>query len=266
MLRVTFPILIGEEVLEADVLRFALDGHLTLSVDFVNPVTAQCGKIIPYTDAEIREVPNPFGGDGVKLIKDGVHVEHDRVFSYTKAITELEGIWNLAMVGADRIDVERRYQILTGGPTVDSISLFGPFVYSEDGRWAQLLKYFSKDKLSFVQNKLHDPRSNPDNYYPAGSLPSDVVLVVRTSALQELERLFSDPEPATERPVGRRERMTLLVIIAALAKRAKIDVTKPSSAATAIESQTSLLGARVAARTIENHLKRIPEALENKSE
>ncbi len=56
------------------------------------------------------------------------------------------------------------------------------------------------------------------------------------------------------------------MIIAALAKLAKIDVAKPSSAATSIESETVLMGARVAARTIENHLKRIPEALENKSE
>ena len=69
-----------------------------------------------------------------------------------------------------------------------------------------------------------------------------------------------------ERPVGRRERSTLLVIIAALAKLAKIDVAKPSSAAAKIESETALMGARVAARTIENHLKLIPEALRSKAE
>ena len=69
-----------------------------------------------------------------------------------------------------------------------------------------------------------------------------------------------------DRPVGQRERTTLLVIVAALAKLARIDVAKPSSAATSLESQTALMGARVAARTIENHLKRIPEALESKSE
>ena len=42
---------------------------------------------------------------------------------------------------------------------------------------------------------------------------------------------------------------------------AKIDVTKPSKAAGNIENQTELMGARVAARTIENHLKRSREAL-----
>ena len=53
-------------------------------------------------------------------------------------------------------------------------------------------------------------------------------------------------------------------MIAALAKIAKIDVTKPSAAALAIESQTALMGSQVASRTIEDHLKRIPEALENR--
>ena len=90
--------------------------------------------------------------------------------------------------------------------------------------------------------------------------------MVRTSALQKLEALISEPKPGVEGPVGRRERSTLLLIIAALAKLARINVAKPSSAEASIESETALMGARVAARTIENHLRRIPEALENKAE
>jgi hypothetical protein len=45
---------------------------------------------------------------------------------------------------------------------------------------------------------------------------------------------------------------------------AKIDVTKPSAAAIAIETQTEVMGPRLASRTIENHLNRIPEAMENR--
>jgi hypothetical protein len=56
-----------------------------------------------------------------------------------------------------------------------------------------------------------------------------------------------------------------LAIIAALAQLAKIDLTKPSSAAGKIEDQTALMGARVARRTIENHLNLIPEVLERLS-
>jgi hypothetical protein len=97
-------------------------------------------------------------------------------------------------------------------------------------------------------------------------LPSDSVFVIRTSALQELEARISEHDKRIEKPIESRERTTLLLIIAALAQLAKIDTSKPSSAATSIESQTALLGVRVAARTIENHLKRIPEAMESRSQ
>jgi hypothetical protein len=56
-----------------------------------------------------------------------------------------------------------------------------------------------------------------------------------------------------------------LVIVAALAELAEIDVKKPAAAGTTIESQTALLGAEVSSRTIQNHLKRIPEALERRT-
>jgi hypothetical protein len=163
------------------------------------------------------------------------------------------------MLGAERLDVEHKYQFLTDGPAVESTMLDGPLVSHPEGTWCQLLQRFSEENLN-------SPRNHPDNYYPAGALPEDAVLVVRTSALQDLEALISEPEAAMERPVGQRERTTLLVIIAALAELARIDVKKPSKAALTIETQTALLGARVAARTIENKLRLIPEAMESKAE
>jgi len=67
-----------------------------------------------------------------------------------------------------------------------------------------------------------------------------------------------------ERPLKQRERDSLLVIIAALAELNGIDVKKPSKAALEIESATIRMGARVAARTIEEHLRHIPGARERK--
>ena len=154
--------------------------------------------------------------------------------------------------------VEHEYQMLTNGPAVNLVILDGAVVSREDGTMCQLLERF--------EHKSKGPWNNPGNYHPAGGLPSDGVLVVRTSALRVLEAQISELEKAPEKPIERRERTTLLVIIAALAKLAKIDVAKPSSASATIESQTALMGARVAARTIENHLKRISEALENRGE
>ena len=69
------------------------------------------------------------------------------------------------------------------------------------------------------------------------------------------------PTEAPEKPLGTTERNTLLTIIAALCKEAKIDIKTPSKAGDLIQSLTNLMGTPVAKRTIEEHLKKIPDAL-----
>ena len=45
-------VVFGEEVTEADVLRLALDGHLKLSVNFVNHTVAKKGRIVSWEETE----------------------------------------------------------------------------------------------------------------------------------------------------------------------------------------------------------------------
>lgn len=73
----------------------------------------------------------------------------------------------------------------------------------------------------------------------------------------------SEPTNA-EKPLGTTERKTLLTIIAALAKAAKINTNEAGKAALSIEGLTAELGARVSKRAIEEHLKKIPDALETR--
>ena len=61
-----------------------------------------------------------------------------------------------------------------------------------------------------------------------------------------------------------RERTTLLVMIAALARQAKLDITEPTKAAGVIEADALALGVKLDARTITSHLGRVAEALERK--
>lgn len=85
----------------------------------------------------------------------------------------------------------------------------------------------------------------------------------------ELEKFCSTAIPANaandEKELGTRERNTLLVIIAALCKEAKIDYSKPSKAAAAIKHQLDLMGVSVGETTIEEHLKKIPGTLESRT-
>ena len=78
----------------------------------------------------------------------------------------------------------------------------------------------------------------------------------------------SAPEVATaapeEKPLSTNERNTLLVIIAALCREAKIDYTKPAKAAGMILHTADGMGLKIGETTIERHLKKIPDALETR--
>lgn len=68
-----------------------------------------------------------------------------------------------------------------------------------------------------------------------------------------------------ENPLIGSERETLLIIIAALAKEAKVNVGQISKAGDLIANMTQLIGAPVGATTIETHLKKILQALESRT-
>jgi hypothetical protein len=72
---------------------------------------------------------------------------------------------------------------------------------------------------------------------------------------------FENESPLPEKPLGTTERNTLLTIIAALCKEAKIDYTKPAKAAGLIQSTAALMQVSIGETTIEGHLKKIPDAL-----
>jgi hypothetical protein len=247
-------LVVEEEVSEADVLRLALDGHLTLSFDFVNHARGVPGLIVS------REVARRTLelSDQTVFCFEGEELSDGQFWQGKNEIKIVEGVWDLTMLGAERLDVEHRYQLLTGGPPVGLVYPGGPFI-TKDGIGCNLRTHYTVESP-----KVRD-WNDPINYYPAAGLPSDGTLVVRISALKELEARLGESNTPPEKPLELRERTTLLVMIAALAKLSGIDLKKPSSAAVSIERQTELMGARVAARTIENHLNRIYEAMESRS-
>jgi hypothetical protein len=216
-------ILFGEDVSEADVLRLALDGHLTLSVYFVNGARGRCGPAIPAEDAKVtiqEEDPDDWshltGGQSadegeVKVFSQWVHgliLGDGRVLEYDRETVLLDGVWDLTMLGHERLEIEQRYQLFTEGPEVDMRFRDGPLdhpiVSREDGTYCQ----------------LHEPYFADKHYFPADTLPADSVLVVRTSALHDLEARLAEPDQRAEKAVERRERTSLLAIIAALAQLA----------------------------------------------
>lgn len=142
----------------------------------------------------------------------GINIDDKRILELAKKVETISGIWDLPMIGAERLDVEHAYQQLTGGPEVTLMHLNGVFVRSEDGQLAQLQESYDSREMRGIlqdiqrrleaqglqpQQKREYPPDHPNRHFPRGGLPPDAVLVVRTSALTDfIERMRTESESA----------------------------------------------------------------------
>lgn len=278
----------GEVVSKADVLRLALDGRLTLSVNFINGAKARCGPMIKSEQVHWTELPGLSGGTvrlpEVVMLNDGSAIKLD------DEVVSLRGIYDLPMLGNERLDVEHLYQQLTDGPEVTLQGLDGPFVVAgdvycqlqesfddneyqsgstaagraleafiereglDDERAEALRRQHKADREEFKQRRAERPAN--EQYYPAGGLPEDAVFVVRTDALTELLAAASESERAKP-DLGTRERDTLLklVIGMAIAGYKYSPDTGRSSAPAEIASDLEQMGISMTDDTVRKWLK-----------
>ncbi len=250
----------GEAVTEADVLRLALDGRLRLSVYFVNHTTVRRGKVVRYSEAELKaaiasgnlpidlkwhtwplgamavlhpDMPPEEAEESATMLMS-LRIGDDRYLTLEDEVATIQGVWDLPMIGNERLDIEHEYQNQTGGPAVTLQGLDGACVEGRDGQMCQLQESYDENEYQSGSNAqleklkqhiadksigeseaekllnqqkedrnkfLEKSKSRPasENYYPAGGLPKDSVLVVRTGALREFERLVSQGETQVEK-------------------------------------------------------------------
>jgi hypothetical protein len=244
-------IVCGDDATESDVLQLALDRRIKLSVNFVNHTKGRRGKAVPEDEAPVfwgylsgQEIRGGLDlGDGKRLVLDD-------------EIVTLEGIWDLPMLGAERLDVEHAYHRLTGGPSVELQCLAGAFVEGRDGSIWQLQERFEKNG--------NDGSLSKNDYYPAGGLPADRVLVVRTAALNEFEHSIDGTKAKDQKPLSPNERNTLLVLIAALCEEAGIK-HQDRTAASEFVRLADAIGVSVSDDTTRKVLRQIPEAIRARS-
>lgn len=304
-------IVFGEEISKADVLRLALDGHLKLSVNFVNRARARGGQVLPIEEAEYDEyppgyfpnlsIPEEYKGKPIKVIR-GINLDDKRVLILGTSVETLDGVYDLAMLGNERTDVEHEYQMLTNGPSVTLQGLDGTFLFGEADTMYQLLESFDENefeagssahlrelKQEIVRKKISDEKANEllskhtedrklflakakalkdagrdlENYHPAGGLPDDSVIVVRTDALREFEQSLNSDTATKEKPLSTTERNTLLTIIAALCDYSAIDI-KARNASSQLAGITAEIGAPVTDETVRKVLSKISDAVERR--
>jgi hypothetical protein len=291
---------LGESATEADLLRFALDGHLTLSVNFVNRAKARKGKWVKTSDVQFYLIENDIL-TGEKLenpismpLNHELFVSEDNWIALQKPVESISGVWDLAMVGGEKLDIEHLYQQSTSGLKVTLVALDGAFVKKGDvicqlqtdyddnefqtGSRAQkkdVERYIIEEKLSDeeakkVRNKYQEDREKylekrkstlqENLFYPSGGLGEhDYVLVVRTEEITRFIQSLED-SPANEKPLTSKERNSLLVLIGALCKENGIDPKKRGIAA-ALVAMTENLGAPLTDDTVRKILNQIENAV-----
>lgn len=248
---------LGEKVTLLDVLQLAVARRLKISVKLDYRVPAFLGKVVSKEDVPVREIPSMWVGGEVVTYLDGYRLapndgsKEDISFAcFEEEINFIDGIWDLAMMGNEAIQVADMLQGELGADDLELINIEGTFLCKPDGTYANLQERF-------------DPKDDAKGFYPAGGLPKNSMLVFRT---EELTRFWKglDATQADEKPLETRERNTLLLIIAALCRDAGHDYLKSSKAALAIQSTLDSMAVKVGESTIRGHLKEIPNALESR--
>lgn len=113
----------GNEVTEADILHFALEGHLILSVKFINPVKARICKLVKYDEVQWRVYPPEFTNylptipDDQKekpyRLMTSLKLDDARYLNLEDEVKPIDGIWDLPMIGAERRYIELQHSSLT---------------------------------------------------------------------------------------------------------------------------------------------------------
>ncbi len=241
-------VLFGEDVMAADVLRLALDGHFTLSINLVNKARARKGRLVALEDCPMEIIGTPDAGDAAKaaLAKTsrltpaalmqrfgglvtsrkliatpvGIRFTEEEWLVLEKEVVIIDGVWDLPLLGAERLDVEHRFQQETDGPEITLVNLNGAFVQRDD-TVCQLQEMLA-GRTAEIEGKTFTTK---DSYIPAAGLPEDATLVVRTAALREFEQALSGGgdtglPPSKVKPLRADTRQNLLRIIRVLYEKA----------------------------------------------
>lgn len=166
-----------EIVSTEDILHLALEGHLTISFDFVNEVIARRVKFIGYEDAQWLEYPAKVALDQLFLhVKNGTPPFHIDVSSPSKfvmngsdeevqleykteinnddlimlqpheTVMAISGVYDLLLIGYDRNHVKSKMIQTDADLAIMTRYLKGIFLQDEEGNVFQLQEHITEDE------------------------------------------------------------------------------------------------------------------------
>lgn len=291
---------LGENVSIADVFRLGLDGHLTLSMYLPNHAHGNLGEVVGIDRANRFRPPvsliqalNREDDEEPEEIVVASYIGDGQFINWSEEVSTIDGVWDLAMLASERIDVEHVYQQLTGGPSLELTNINGTIVRKgnvycrlveswDDNEFQlgtlafkrQLEEQIADGEISEENQKIMWEKFNADrrkylakrdvrprhmDYFPAGGLPKDGVYVIRTAAIVEFLNRINESS-TNEKQLSTKERNSLLTLIAALCKEAKYDLDRRGIAGS-LAKATEELGKPLSDDTIRGILKQVKNNL-----
>ncbi|MBP6518814.1 hypothetical protein [Shewanella sp.] len=281
--------LIGESISLSELYQLAADGHIRLSVKFVNGAKAKKVRLIRAKDVKYKQLIPKNIPDFPKdkcfrvPIKGYTQISGDLWAEEVVAETySISGVWDLAMVGAEQADIADRYYQTTSDHA-GTIPRFVGHYLQKDGETYQLQvrrerlsesdEYNSSlapdaqdenEKLSLQEIRLRLKRPyRPPQYSLASKLDDhNNILVISTSEINRFIYSLED-KPKEAKSLHSKERTTLLLLLGTILKKANFDLQERGVVGK-IRRATELNNTPISEQTIRDLIPHILYALELK--
>jgi len=257
---------INESVSESDIYRFALERQLELSIRFPNKQPAKkVTKFVNFWD--------DFTFDQF-LWASQLDSCECAIFENIDYPENLIGVYQLPLIGAERIEIEQAYSDLQQpfdvlsppGIRTEEKNDLGTFVKNVDGVLYCLVERTEFELVDDECQELNPYGSENEivTRYPAQNyLPLDGTLVVLTKELTRFIQSATAPiEMQQEKTLTTKERKSLHLIIAALIELAEYDMEHPYTAAKEIMYKIKE-SSHITENTVATHLKAAIETASN---
>lgn len=266
--------LFAEPVEPKDILQLALEKHLKLSLNFTKIVDVMEVVISQFSETPSESSTDNFGQ--VNFEDKSYHV------STSPQLIKIDGLWDLKLFGSGEDYIKARLlnflEVNSQVQNTDS----GIYIERDNKTYCLYEKhkdYDEKNSLflldSFFENviKLENTGLDDGYYKPMPIIPSHAFLAVSLKSLKDFEHQVEIEDSQVSKnkkitdieSIHPKERTTFLIIIAALAKKAGIDIDNEIAlpeTAKKINRFVDEIGFEFKLSTVQSKLEEIPEAME----
>ncbi|HYN53511.1 MAG TPA: hypothetical protein VES38_02255 [Methylotenera sp.] len=264
----------SEPVEPKDILQLALENDLKLSINFTKIIDVMEVAISPFSETTSEPSLDNFGH--VNFEDKSYHV------STSPQLIKIEGAWDLKLFGGGEEYIKARLLNFLEENFQVQHTISDIYIERDKKTYCLYEKhkhYDEKNSLlildSFLENIIKiDNTGLDDGYYkPMSTIPSHALLVVSLNSLKDFERqieldnmqVSTNQKSIVSESIHPKERNTFLIIIAALADKAGINIDNDISSIETAKKINRLIdgiGFSLKLDTVKSKLDEIPDALE----